>query len=120
MTLFKDIFPASNENMEQEFLKNSFGAIIKAARLRKGLTQYELADSAGVRRRFIQGVENGHHEAKISTLFSIAKALDVSPMSLIGELEYAMAHSCLPNSVLDMLPPKKIGRPKKDKESSSK
>ena len=113
MTLFKDIFPAFNEKMEQELLKSSFGAIIKAARLRKGITQYALADAAGIRRRFIQGVENGHHEAKISTLFSLANALDVSPMALIGELEYAMTHGCLPKSVLDVLPPKRIGRPKK-------
>ena len=101
--------------MEQELLKSSFGAIIKSARLRKGISQYALAEAAGVGRRFVQGVENGHHEAKISTLFSMAKALDVSPMVLIGELEYAVSHGCLPESVQENLPPKHIGRPKKNK-----
>lgn len=101
--------------MNQKFLRTSFGAIIKSARLRRGVTQYSLADAAGVGRRFIQGVENGHHEAKISTLFSIAKALEVSPMMLVGELEFAMIHGCLPESVRENLPDKQIGRPKKVK-----
>ena len=113
MSLFRDFFPAFNTIMEQEFLCESFGAIIKSARLRKGLTQYQLADAAGVGRRFIQGVENGHHEAKISTLFSMAQAMDVSPMILIGELEYAIRSGRLPESVLENLPPKKTGRPNK-------
>jgi transcriptional regulator with XRE-family HTH domain len=101
------------EKMDQEYLRTNFGAIIKSTRLRKGITQYALADAAGVGRRFIQGVENGHHEAKISTLFSVASALDISPMILIGELEYAMRNGRLPESVLENLPPKRLGRPKK-------
>lgn len=113
MSLFKGVFTAFNGKMDQEFLKSSFGAIIKSARLKKGITQYALADEAGVGRRFIQGVENGHHEAKISTLFSMAKALDISPMILIGELEYALRNGSLPESVSDNLPPKSTGRPKK-------
>lgn len=113
MSLFKRLFRAFNRTMEQEFLCQSFGAIIKSARLKRNLTQYQLADAAGVGRRFIQGVENGHHEAKISTLFSMAKAMDVSPMILIGELEYAVRTGKLPESVSKNLPLKGIGRPKK-------
>lgn len=115
MSLFKGVFTAFNAKMDQEFLKASFGAIIKSARLQKGITQYALADAAGVGRRFIQGVENGHHEAKISTLFSIAHALGVSPMIMIGELEYAMHHGRLPESVTQNITPKRIGRPKMDR-----
>lgn len=113
MSLFKGVVRAFNEKMEHEYLRTSFGSIIKSARLRKGLTQYALADAAGVGRRFIQGVENGHHEAKISTLFSMAQALDISPMILIGELEYAVKNGTLPESVLANLPPKRTGRPPK-------
>lgn len=113
MSLFKSALSTFNAKMDQELLRSSFGAIIKAARLRKGITQYALADAAGVGRRFVQGVENGHHEAKISTLFSMALALDVSPMILIGELEYAMRTGKLPESVTEILPPKKTGRPQK-------
>ena len=98
---------------EQEFLRASFGAIIKSARLRRGITQYTLADAAGVGRRFIQGVENGHHEAKISTLFSIAMALDISPKILIGALEFAMKNGSLPESVKKSLSEKRLGRPTK-------
>lgn len=101
--------------MDQKFLRTSFAAIIKSARLRRGITQYALADAAGVGRRFIQSVENGHHEVKISTLFSMARALGVSPMMLVGELEFAITHGCLPESVRENLPDKQIGRPKKVK-----
>ena len=113
LALFKGVFIAFNAIMDQEFLKQCFGAVIKSARLRKGISQYALADAAGVGRRFIQGVENGRHEAKISTLFSMALALGVSPKVLIGELEYAILNGNLPQSVLENLPPKVIGRPKK-------
>jgi transcriptional regulator with XRE-family HTH domain len=105
--------------MEQSSLRSSLGSIIKAARLKKGISQYALADIAGVGRRYIQSVENGHQEAKISTLFSIAKALDASPMMLVGQLEYAVTNGVLPESVRDNLPPKKIGRPKKDQPEKS-
>lgn len=118
MTLFKRGLASFNAKMEQSFLCESFGAIIKSARLRKGMTQYALADAAGIGRRFIQGVENGHHEAKISTLFSMAQAMGVSPMILIGELEYAMRTGRLPESVLEGLPPKSVGRPKKKSGSA--
>ena len=101
--------------MEQEYLRSSFGAIIKAARIKKGISQYALADAAGVGRRYIQSVENGHQEAKISTLFSMAKALDASPMMLIVQLEYAISNGVLPEVVRENLPPKQIGRPKRDK-----
>lgn len=113
MSLFKRVLSTFNASMEQEFLRASFGAIIKSARLRKGITQYALADAAGVGRRFIQGVENGHHETKISTLFSIALALDISPMILIGELEFAMRNGSLPESVKENLSEKRLGRPTK-------
>lgn len=112
MSLFKGVVYAFNATMDNDFLRASFGAIIKSARLRKGITQYALADAAGVGRRFIQGVENGHHEAKISTLFSIAHALGVSPMTMIGELEYAMHNGKLPESVTQNIAPKRLGRPK--------
>lgn len=114
MSLFKGVVRRFNAKMDNEFLRLSFGAIIKSARLRRGVTQYALAEAAGVGRRFIQGVENGHHEAKISTLFDIAAALDVSPMILIGELEYAIRNGCLPESVKENLPLKTLGRPKKN------
>lgn len=100
--------------MDQEFLRASFGAIIKSARLRKGMTQYALADAAGVGRRFIQGVENGHHEAKISTFFSVAEALGFSPAMLMSELEFAMKNGCLPETVRENLSEQRLGRPRKN------
>ena len=38
--------------------ENSFGAIVKAARLKRGLTQETLAEKVGVGLRHIMGIEN--------------------------------------------------------------
>lgn len=120
MPLFKNGYIGFTVYMEHKFFCGSLGAIIKSSRLSKGMTQYELADAAGVGRRFVQSVENGHHEVKLSTLFSIAKALGLSPIYLVGELEYAISHGCLPDSVERNLQPKKLGRPKKVNPASIK
>jgi transcriptional regulator with XRE-family HTH domain len=101
--------------MDHEHFCSSLGGILKAARLKKGMTQYSLADAAGMKRRYIQSIENGYQEATLSTFFSLAQAMNVSPMLLMGELEYAVQHGCLPQSVQEGLPAKKIGRPKKSR-----
>jgi Predicted transcriptional regulators len=99
--------------MTHEYFCASLGAILKTARLKKGVSQYALADAAGVGRRYIQRIENGHQETSLSTLFDLARALEISPMLIVGELEYAMLNGMLPESVQATLPPKKLGRPKK-------
>jgi transcriptional regulator with XRE-family HTH domain len=99
--------------MNHEYFCDCLGAIIKAARIKKGISQYALADAAGVGRRYIQRIENGHQEAALSTLFDLARALAISPMLLVGELEYAMRNGHLPESVHEVLPPKKLGRPER-------
>jgi transcriptional regulator with XRE-family HTH domain len=101
--------------MDYEHFRKSLGAILKVARIKRGMTQYSLAEAAGVRRRYIQSIENGYQEATLSTFFSLAQAMEASPMLLMGELEYAILHGCLPQSVQDSLPAKKAGRPKKIK-----
>lgn len=48
---------------------------VKLARLKKGVTQQELADKLGVHRVTVVGYEKGKPQVK--TLFKVAKALDI-------------------------------------------
>jgi len=53
------------------------GKLIKELRIKKGLTQEELADRTEVSARTIQRIENGDVDPRAYTLQMIAKALDV-------------------------------------------
>ena len=54
------------------------GKLIKELRIKKGLTQEELADRTEVSARTIQRIENGEVDPRAYTLQMIAKALDVN------------------------------------------
>jgi transcriptional regulator with XRE-family HTH domain len=53
------------------------GKLIKELRIKKGLTQEELADMTEVSARTIQRIENGEVDPRAYTLQMIAKALEV-------------------------------------------
>lgn len=53
------------------------GILIKDLRIKKGMTQEELADKTEVSTRTIQRIENGQVDPRAYTLQMIAKALDV-------------------------------------------
>ena len=53
------------------------GRIIKELRIKKGMTQEELADMTELSARTIQRIENGEVDPRSYTLQMIAKALDV-------------------------------------------
>jgi len=53
------------------------GKIIKELRIKKGMTQEELADKTEVSARTIQRIENGEVDPRVYTLQMIAKALEV-------------------------------------------
>ena len=57
--------------------KMETGKLIKELRIKKGLTQEELADRTEVSARTIQRIENGEVDPRAYTLQMIAKALDV-------------------------------------------
>ncbi|MFZ2340634.1 MAG: helix-turn-helix transcriptional regulator [Bacteroidales bacterium] len=53
------------------------GKLIKELRIKKGMTQEELADKTEVSARTIQRIENGEVDPRAYTLQMIAKALEV-------------------------------------------
>lgn len=100
--------------MELTIFNSNLAAVIRALRTRAGLTQEQLASRAGLTRRYIQSIENEKQEATLSTIFILAAALEVSATQLVSEIEHAMDHGMLSESICKALPPKKVGRPKKN------
>ena len=61
------------------------GDRIKILRIRRALTQEELADKAGLSKNAVNRLELDKAEPRMSTLRKLAKALGVEPAELIGE-----------------------------------
>ena len=67
--------------------KDALGVAIKRARLKKEMTQEQLAHEAGMSLSTLARIETGAHEARISTILQLSRALGVSAASLIDECE---------------------------------
>ena len=59
---------------------------IKAIRAKKGLTQDQLAELAGLNRVHLYRIETGQQSMTLRTLKIIADALDVKMRDLIGNM----------------------------------
>lgn len=64
----------------KDFEKAFWG--LRKERLRKGLTQKELSEKAGVTERTISGLENGEYNPTVDTLRKLAKVLEVDVKQL--------------------------------------
>ena len=62
-----------------------FGNRLREARIRAGLSQSELEELSGIPKARLSRYENGHVEPSIQTLSRLAKALNVSEASLLGD-----------------------------------
>lgn len=56
---------------------------LRVARLRKRITQQEIADKTGVSRASVQRYENGTRDIPLWQLFAICKVLDHDPVSIV-------------------------------------
>jgi len=72
--------------IENNELYSSVGALIADARRKRKLSQADLAALAGRSRTSISNIEAGRQHIPIHTLFAFARALNVSPESLLPEL----------------------------------
>ncbi len=61
------------------------GRDLKAARVRRLLTQVELAEKAGVSPSTIVNIERNQTTPHFRTIRKLAEALEVDPTSLLGE-----------------------------------
>jgi transcriptional regulator with XRE-family HTH domain len=67
-----------------------FGNRLREARVAAGLSQSELEELSGIPKARLSRYENGHVEPSIQTLARLAKALNVSEASLLGDERAAM------------------------------
>ena len=70
--------------MNRDDLLIDFGKKLREARVKKGMTQQELADLIGTSKSVISGYENGKNDPARSVLLKLSKSLDVSLNYLMG------------------------------------
>jgi transcriptional regulator with XRE-family HTH domain len=61
----------------------NFGKKLKEIRLKKKLSQGDIAEILGVHRTYISGLERGRRNPSLLTVQKVAKALGISPKELI-------------------------------------
>jgi len=59
------------------------GQNVKRIRTAKGLTQEQFSDISGFSQQYLSGLETGHRNPTVVTLYELAKALGVSHMDLV-------------------------------------
>lgn len=68
--------------VEIEDLRKRFGRLVAANRRRRGLTQHQLAEAAGLSDDMIARIETGATGARFPTIEKIATALVIDPAEL--------------------------------------
>lgn len=64
-------------------LAGALGAVVRAERIRNGLSQEQLAEKADVHRNYVSLVERGLRDPSFSHLAAIAVALGMRPERLV-------------------------------------
>ncbi len=72
-------------NKKTELL-NKFGEKVREERLKRGLSQEELAAKAGVHRTYIGMIERGEKNITLSNIKKVAEALDLKIEQLLINL----------------------------------
>jgi transcriptional regulator with XRE-family HTH domain len=61
---------------DQDDIVATFGANLKAARLKMGLTQAQLAEAAGLLQQYVSLVESGKQNVTLTTAQALAKVVN--------------------------------------------
>jgi transcriptional regulator with XRE-family HTH domain len=64
-------------------VRRAFGKVLKAARTARGMSQQQLANSAGADRSYLSMLERGLQQPTLAMLLRISKALDTEPEKLV-------------------------------------
>ena len=67
-------------------LRRIFADNLRCARLEIGLSQEGLADAAGIDRTYVSALERGKYAASVDVIERLAKALRVTPASLLKDV----------------------------------
>ena len=69
----------------------AFGAVIRRLRKQAGISQEKLGFDAELQRNYISLIELGRYQPTLSTVFKLAYALQVTPASLVEQVERQLA-----------------------------
>ena len=69
---------AYSQNQLDQQIQRQLGERIRGLRARKGWSQEEFADIAGLHRTYVGAVERGEKNLTISTLLTLVKTLDTT------------------------------------------
>ncbi|MDR1325693.1 MAG: helix-turn-helix domain-containing protein [Treponema sp.] len=73
--------------MDQQELK-AFGVLLQEARKNKGISQEKLAELSDLHRTYISDLERGLRNPTLSTIVTLAHALEMTASELLKELKY--------------------------------
>jgi transcriptional regulator with XRE-family HTH domain len=76
-----------------EALRVTFGVNFKAARIKAGLTQTDIAGLTGIAQTYISSIECGKQNPTLDTLAMLAEAIDSDVRSLLKPLHTPAARS---------------------------
>ena len=71
-------------------LERAFGATLREIRLDKKMSQEVLAFEAELSRNYISQLELGEKSPSLRSLYKLCEVLDVSPSSLLQDVEYRL------------------------------
>lgn len=71
--------------------QEAFGRVLRQLRLVSGMSQEQLGLESGVQRNFISLIETGQNQPTVTTIFRLAKALQIKPSELIAAVEKSSA-----------------------------
>ena len=64
-------------------MRRIVGSNVRKLRLEKNLTQEQFAELSGLSQQYISGLERGHRNPTVVTLYEIATALKALPVDLL-------------------------------------
>jgi transcriptional regulator with XRE-family HTH domain len=68
-------------------MRRLVGRNVRRFREKRGLTQEQFADISGFSQQYISGLEQGHRNPTVITLYEIAVALGVSHLDLLRPIK---------------------------------
>lgn len=72
--------------MKSDMPSKMLGETVRRLRESEGVSQEELADRCGLHRTYVGSVERGERNVSLANIVRLAKALNVSPSSLLEGL----------------------------------
>jgi transcriptional regulator with XRE-family HTH domain len=68
-------------------MRRLVGQNVRRIREKRGLTQEQFADRSGFSQQYISGLEGGHRNPTVVTVYELAVALGVSHMDLLRPIK---------------------------------